>query len=165
MLRWFKSLLIRAEFYNSSNGVHAHKVLASSVLRSDLKLPHLIKSVFIGFTSPPCLLTCTRRLAGVPDEDAPVVGWAGEHVVVDRTDGQTVHGVDVQEHVQSLLSVGRAVGRYSSRLCLRSQSASRWDACASTRVASRLFYSPFHVVKNHLLVVSCKTTSRESVIK
>lgn len=46
-------------------------------------------------------LTCVRRLAGVPDEDASVVGGAGEDVVVDGADGQTVDGVDVQEHVES----------------------------------------------------------------
>lgn len=46
-------------------------------------------------------LTCVRRLAGVPDEDASVIGGAGEDVVVDGADGQTVDGVDVQEHVHS----------------------------------------------------------------
>lgn len=46
-------------------------------------------------------LTCVWRLAGVPDEDASVIGGAGEDVVVDGADGQTVDGVDVQKHVQS----------------------------------------------------------------
>lgn len=52
-------------------------------------------------------LTRAGRLSGVPDEDASVVGRAGEHVVVDRADGQTVHGVDVQEDVQSFPSARR----------------------------------------------------------
>lgn len=45
-------------------------------------------------------LTCVGRLAGVPDEDAPVIGGAGEDVVVDGADGQTVDGINVQEHIQ-----------------------------------------------------------------
>lgn len=49
-------------------------------------------------------LTGVRGAAGVPDENATVVGRAGEDVVVDRVDGQTVDGVDVQEHVQSFSS-------------------------------------------------------------
>lgn len=53
-----------------------------------------------------CFLTSVRRLTGVPDQDAAVVRRAGEHVVVDRADGQAVDGVDVQEHVQSF-SPGR----------------------------------------------------------
>lgn len=56
-------------------------------------------------------LTGVRGPAGVPDEDAAVVGRAGEDVVVDRVDGQTVDGVDVQEHVQSLSSGEQQTGR------------------------------------------------------
>ncbi len=49
-------------------------------------------------------LTCIWRLASVPDENASVVRWAGKHVIIDRADGQTVHGIDVQEHVQGFSS-------------------------------------------------------------
>lgn len=51
-------------------------------------------------------LTCIRRLTGVPDEDAPVIGGAGEDVVVDGADGQTVDSIDVQEHVQGFSPTG-----------------------------------------------------------
>lgn len=49
----------------------------------------------------PSALTCTWRLAGVPDKNASIIRGAGKHVVIDRADGQTVHGIDVQEHIQS----------------------------------------------------------------
>lgn len=52
-------------------------------------------------TSP---LTSMWRLTSVPDENASVVRRAGEHVVIDGADGQTVHSIDVQEHVQSFPS-------------------------------------------------------------
>lgn len=55
--------------------------------------------------SSPHSLTCVWRLAGVPDEDASVIGGAGEDVVVDGADGQTVDGVDVQKHVQGFSPV------------------------------------------------------------
>lgn len=51
-------------------------------------------------------LTCVRRLAGVPDEDAPVIGGAGEDVVVDGADGQTVDSVDVKKYVQGFSPAG-----------------------------------------------------------
>lgn len=51
-------------------------------------------------------LTCIRGSAGVPDENASIIRRAGEDVVVDRIDGQTVDGVDVQEDVQSFSSAG-----------------------------------------------------------
>lgn len=53
-----------------------------------------------------CSLTCVRRLAGVPDEDAPVIRGAGEDIVVDGADGQTVDGVDVKKHVQGFSPAG-----------------------------------------------------------
>lgn len=54
-------------------------------------------------------LTCTWRFAGVPDKNTSVVRWAGEHVVIDRADRQAVHGIDMQEHVQSFPSVGTTI--------------------------------------------------------
>lgn len=53
-------------------------------------------------------LTCIRGSAGVPDENASIVRRAGKDVVIDRINGQTVDGVDVQEHVESLSSAGES---------------------------------------------------------
>lgn len=50
-------------------------------------------------------LTSMWRLASVPDENPSVVRGAGKHVVIYRADRQAVHGIDVQEHVQSFPSV------------------------------------------------------------
>lgn len=86
-------------------------------------------------------LTGIRGSACVPDEDATVVGRAGEDVVVDRVDGQTVDGVDVQEHVQSF---SPARGTTNQALA----------AALGRRQAHVRFYPPLHVVKDHLLVIS-----------
>ncbi len=59
-------------------------------------------------------LTRTWRLAGVPDKNAPVVRWAGKHIVIDRTDRQAVHGIDMQEHIQSFPSVGATIIQMST---------------------------------------------------
>lgn len=60
-----------------------------------------------GSTSLTQSLTCIWWLAGVPDENATVIGGAGEDVVIDGADGQTVDGVDVQEHIKSFSPVPR----------------------------------------------------------
>lgn len=86
-------------------------------------------------------LTGVRGSAGVPDEDAAVVGRAGEDVVVDRVDGQTVDGVDVQEHVQSFSSVHGATNQALT-------------VALGRRRAHVQFYPPLHIVKDHLLVIS-----------
>lgn len=86
-------------------------------------------------------LTGVWGSAGVPDENATVVGRAGEDVVVDRVDGQTVDGVDVQEHVQSFTS---AHGTTNQALAV----------ALGRRRAHMRFYPPLHVVKDHLLVIS-----------
>lgn len=49
-------------------------------------------------------LTCIRGSTGVPDENASIIRRAGEDVIVDRINGQTVDGINVQEHVQSFSS-------------------------------------------------------------
>lgn len=54
-------------------------------------------------------LTCVWRLTSVPDQDTSIIRGAGKHVVIDRTDRQTVHGVDVQEHIQSFSSAGTTI--------------------------------------------------------
>lgn len=51
-----------------------------------------------------------RRLPSVPDQNAAVVGRAREDAVVDGADGQAVHSVYMQEHVQSFLTAGATVG-------------------------------------------------------
>lgn len=51
-----------------------------------------------------------RRLPSVPDQNAAVVGRARKDAVVDGADGQAVHSVYMQEHVQSFLTAGATVG-------------------------------------------------------
>lgn len=63
---------------------------------------------FTGTYMPPSI-TCIWRLAGVPDKDASVIRGAGKHIVIDRADRQTVHCIDMQEHVQSFSSAGTTI--------------------------------------------------------
>lgn len=58
-----------------------------------------------------------RWLSCVPYENSAIVRGAGEDVIINRTDGQTVDGIVVQEDIERLAA--------------------------------------FHVMQNHLLVVSC----------
>lgn len=57
-------------------------------------------------SSNPTALTSMRRFASVPNKHPSVIGWAGKHIVIDRADGQAVHSIDMQEHVQSFPPAG-----------------------------------------------------------
>lgn len=80
-------------------------------------------------------LTCIWWLTGVPDQDTSIIRGAGKHVVIDRTDRQTVHGVDMQEHIQSFSPAGTTIihhvkcfvgGNTNARQCLDQHTAVRF---------------------------------------
>lgn len=61
--------------------------------------------------------------SGIPNENSSVIRGAGEDVIINRTDGQTIHGVIMQEDIESLAT--------------------------------------FHVMQNHLLIISCTNKQNE----
>lgn len=77
------------------------------------------------------------RLTSVPDQNAAVVRRACKYVVIDGVDGQAVHGVYMQEHVQSFSSAGE-----SDQQCEASAVLFITTECASGTKLCQFLVSP-----------------------